>query len=483
MDIPGFRGAILRPGQQGYDEARRVWNGAVDRHPRMIARCAGTADVVAAVRFAAERELLVAVRGGGHGVAGTATCDDGMVIDCSPMKGIRVDPPARTAWAQPGVLWGELDQETQAFGLAVTGGIVTHTGIAGLTLGGGLGWLMRKHGLTIDNLTAADVVTADGRLLRASAAEHPDLFWGLRGGGGNFGVVTCFEYRLHPLGPVLAGPVLWPIEQAAEVLRFYRDFIATVPDELTTIVNLRKAPPLPAIPQPLHGRPVCAVTVCWSGELAAGETLLRPLRRFGRPLLDLIAIKPYPTHQSMFDPLVPHGWHYYWKSVVLADLSDHTIDTLATHTAAIGSARSYVLIFQLGGAIARVATDATAYPHRQAGYAVNINAVWLPGEAIAGEERAWTRRLFTALEPAQLGVYVNFLGEEGSHRVRAAYGAATYQRLAHLKARYDPGNLFRLNQNIPPSTPAQTLKPHNPSAAGARFARSVPSTRGQPAAV
>jgi hypothetical protein len=331
------------------------------------------------------------------------------------------------------------------------------------------------------------VVAAEGRLLRASEAEHSDLFWGLRGGGGNFGVVTSFEYQLHPLGPVLAGPVLWPIEEAAEVLRFYRDFVASVPDELTTIVNLRKAPPLPAIPQQLHGRRVCAVNVCWSGELAAGETLLRPLRRFGRPLADLIGVKPYPAHQSMFDPLVPHGWHYYWKSVTLAALPNSTIDTLVTHAAAIGSPRSYVLVFQLGGAIARVAKDATAYPHRHAAYAVNINAVWspgeAPGEAIAGEERAWTRRLFTALEPAQAGVYVNFLGDEGPHRVRAAYGAATYERLAHLKARYDPGNLFRLNQNIPPATPAKSPEPGNPFHARARFVPSVPSTRGEPAAV
>ena len=450
MQIPGIQGPVLTFGDEGYEEARRVWNGVIDRRPRLIARCTGAADVAAAVRFAAERHLLVAVRGGGHGVAGTAVCDDGIVVDCSEMKGIHVDPAARTARAQPGVLWGELDGQAQTFGLATTGGIVTHTGIAGLTLGGGIGWLMRKHGLTVDNLVAADVVTAGGELVHAGEDEHPDLFWGLRGGGGNFGVVTSFEYRLHPLGPVLAGPVFWPMEDAADVLGFYRDFVAGVPDELTTIVNLRKAPPLPAVPENLHGRPVCAVSICWSGDPATGEAVLRPLRGYGRPLLDLVRIKSYAEHQSMFDPVVPHGWHYYWKSLELAPLSAGVIDALATHAARVTSPRSYALVFQLGGAVARVPEDATAYSHRQAAHAVNINAVWLPDEPVADREVAWTQDFFAALEPFQTGVYVNFLGDEGEGRVRAAYGEDNYARLAALKARYDPDNLFRLNQNIRP---------------------------------
>ncbi|WP_037649971.1 FAD-binding oxidoreductase [Streptomyces flavidovirens] len=453
LDIPGFTGRVITPGDEVYDEARRVWNGAVDRHPGVIAQCTGAADVLAALRCAREAGLLVAVRGGGHNVAGTAVCDDGLVIDLSPMRALHVDPGRRTARVEGGALWGDVDQVTQGFGLATPGGIVSHTGVAGLTLGGGIGWLMRKHGLTADNLTAADVVTADGQLRRASDEDDPDLLWALRGGGGNYGVVTSFTFRLHPVGPqVLAGPVLWPMEDTADVLRHYRDVVAgSAPPELTTIVNLRKAPPLPAIPAELHKRPVCAVQACWAGDLDAGERALRALRSYGRPLLDLVAPRPYTAWQSMFNSAVPHGWHYYWKSTNLARLEDAAIDVLAEHSLRVASPRSYTLLFHLGGAIADIGEDDTAYAHRRAAHNLNINGVWQPGEPIGDQERAWTRDFFTAIEPHRSGAYVNFLGEEGADRVRQAYGERTYTRLRQLKARYDPENVFRFNQNIPPA--------------------------------
>ena len=313
--IDGFRGRLINSDDADYDSARAVWNGAIDRRPRLIARCIGTADVAAAVRFARDHDLEIAIRGGGHNVAGTAVCDDGVVIDLSAMRGVRVDPANRRAWVQGGALWGDVNHETQAYGLATTGGIVSHTGVAGLTLGGGVGWLMRKHGLTIDNLHAVDVVTAEGELLRASGDEHPDLFWALRGGGGNFGVVTAFEFGLHPVGPtVLAGPILWDASDVGEVLRFYRDFVSQAPDELGTVVRFGTAPPLPVIPTELHWRPVVMIGTCYAGPIEDGERVLRPLRASRTPLLDLIGPMPYVGFQSALDSTVLHGWHYYWKS-------------------------------------------------------------------------------------------------------------------------------------------------------------------------
>jgi FAD/FMN-containing dehydrogenase len=445
-----LRGALLRPGDDGYEQARALWNGAIDPRPGVIARCQGPADVLAAVRHAGAEGLLLAVRGGGHNVAGTASCDGGLVLDLSPMKGVQVDPGGRTAWAQPGLLWGELDHETQAFGLATTGGIVTHTGIAGLTLGGGIGWLMRKHGLTCDNLLAVDLVTADGRLLRASEREHQELFWGLRGGGGNFGVVTAFQYRLHPVGPtVLAGPVLFAADHAGELLRWYREFAEDAPDELTTVVNLRYAPPLPLIPERLHGVPVVTVVPCWAGPLDRGERVLEPLRRHRRVLLDLVTPKPYLAHQTTFDATVPHGLHYAWRSEYLAALDDQAIEVLLAHAWESRSPRSYTIMFQLGGAVARVPDDATAFSGRAAGFAVNVNGVALPEEH--AEQSAWAHRFGRALHPLSAGVYMNFLDEEGQDRVRAAYGPEKYGRLVALKDAWDPGNLFRRNQNIRPS--------------------------------
>ncbi|MGH2956942.1 MAG: FAD-binding oxidoreductase [Solirubrobacterales bacterium] len=445
-------GPVIGPGDLGYDEARSIWNGAIDRRPACIARCTGVADIVAAVRFARERDLEVSVRSGGHGVGGQALCDGGLVIDLSPMKGIRVDPARRTARAEAGVLWGELDRETQLFGLATVGGIVTHTGIAGLTLGGGIGWLMRKHGATVDNLLSADVVTAEGELLSASEQENPDLFWAIRGGGGNFGIVTSFEYRLHPVGPiVLAGPIFHPLADAPEVLRFYREFIADAPDELTTIFALRMAPPLPFLPEEVHGKPIVMVGSCYAGAPEEGAEVVRPLKEFGTPIVDLLEPTPYVALQSMFDPGAPHGWHYYWKSVELPPLTDGAIETLVAQASKITSPQSYCIVFQLGGALGRVDEGDTAFSQRSAAHNVGIDAAWTEDDPEGDRHIAWVRDFYDAMQPHAGGhVYVNFLGDEGGERVRQAYGARNYDRLVELKRNYDPTNFFRFNQNIVP---------------------------------
>jgi len=445
-----FRGQLVPPTDPTYDLHRRIWNGSIDRFPALIARCAGVADVIAVVRFARTTDLPVAVRGGGHSFPGQSVCDGGIVIDLGPMKGIRVDPQARTARAQAGVLLGELDLETQAFGLAVPAGVVTHTGLAGLTLGGGIGWLMRKYGLTIDQLLSVDLITADGEFLKASETENPDLFWGVRGAGGNFGIVTEFEFRLNPLGPiVMAGPVFWSMEDSPEVLRFYRDWITEAPDELTTVVVHRRMPPLPVIPTELHGVPVVSVVCCYAGPVDDGEKVIRPLKQFGSPILDLCSPKPFLAHQSMFDPSFPHGWWYYFRSADLAALSDRVIDIIAEHATRMTSPLTAFPIFQLGGAIARVGEDETAFNGRAAGHTININATTETADGF-DEEREWSRNLWSALEPYHTGVYVNFLMDEGQERIRQAYGAERYDRLRALKRRYDPDNFFRLNQNIPP---------------------------------
>lgn len=458
-DLGGmFRGALIRPGDAGYESARRVWNGMIDRRPQVIARCTGVADVKAAITFAREHELPTAVRGGGHNVAGNAVCDDGIVIDLSPMKGVHVDPIARTVRAQPGVTWGEFDRETQVFALATTGGLVSTTGIAGLTLGGGIGWLARKHGTSCDNLLAAEVITADGRLLTATATENADLFWGLRGGGGNFGVVTSFEYRLHPVGPaVLAGPVLHAGEDAGQVLRFFRDYVATAPDELTVVASFMKAPSEPFLPPEVHGRLVIALAVCYAGDIDAGERVLTPLRAFGKPLADLIQPMPYTTLQSMQDEGYPPGLQNYWKSSYVDELSDDAIDTVLAHAAHMTSPRSGFYFEHLGGAIARP-REQTAFGHRNTTFDLAILSLWDdPRES--EDHIAWTRDFWEAMLPyASQGVYVNNLGNEGEERVRAAYGAPTYERLVQLKAKYDPDNFWRLNQNITPHATAATFR-------------------------
>jgi FAD/FMN-containing dehydrogenase len=379
-------------------------------------------------------------------------CDDGIVVDLSAMRAVWVDPASRTARVQGGALWGDVDHETQAHGLATTGGIIGHTGVGGLSLGGGLGWLMRKHGLTVDNVVEAEVVTADADVIRASAHEHPDLFWALRGGGGNFGVVSSFRFALHPVGPtVTAGPVFWPADDTTDVLRFYRAFVTDAPDELGTIVRLGTIPPLPDISDEFHFRPAIAVACCYAGPVDDGERAVRPLRRHGIPLVDQIGPRLYVDHQSGIDDTVPHGWHYYWKATNLTGLSDEVIDVVAEHAYRASSPRSYAAMFHMGGAVARVPRDATAYADRDVAHTIVIDAAWLPDQddTVGSSETAWARAFLQALEPHCAGVYVNFLdSDDDASRVRDAYGYATYQRLADIKATYDPENVFHNNKNI-----------------------------------
>jgi FAD/FMN-containing dehydrogenase len=410
------------------------------------------------MRFARDRGLEIAVRGGGHNVAGTAGCDDGIVIDLSAMRAVAVDPVERTAVVQGGALWTDVDHETQAHGLATTGGIVGHTGVGGLTLGGGIGWLMRKHGLTIDNVLQAEVVTAEGEIVVASARDHPDLFWALRGGGGNFGIVSAFRFALHPLGPtVMAGPVFWAAEDTTEVLHFYREFVADAPDELGNVVRLGTIPPLPAIDEALHFRPAVAVGTCYAGPVDEGARAVRALRQFGRPLVDLVGPTRYVDLQTSSDDTVPHGWHYAWKATDLTDLSDEVIDIVAAHAYRAGSPRSYAAMFHLGGAVARTPRDATAYPGRDVDHNIVIDAAWLPEQdgTLAASEPAWARAFLDALQAHRAGVYVNFLDADDADRVREAYGDATYLRLAEVKAKYDPANVFHNNRNIRPRRPAR----------------------------
>jgi FAD/FMN-containing dehydrogenase len=457
LAIPRFRGALITAEHADYDDARAVWNGTVDRRPRLIARCTGVADVAAAVRSARDRDLEIAVRGGGHNVAGTAVCDDGIVIDLSAMRAVSVDPAQRTVHVQGGALWGDVDHETQAHGLATTGGIVSHTGVGGLSLGGGIGWLMRKHGLTVDNLVEAEVVTADGEIIRASAHDHPDLFWALRGGGGNFGVVTSFRFALHPVGPtVTAGPVFWAAADTTDVLRFYRDFVADAPDELGTVIRLGTIPPLPVINPEFHFRPALGVACCYAGPVEDGERTVRALRRFGTPLVDLVGPTLYLDHQTSIDVTAPHGWHYYWKGTNLTGLSNEVIDVVADHVYRARSPRSYAAIFHMGGAVARVPRDATGYAGRHVAHTMSIDAVWLTDQddTVGTTETGWARGFFEALQPHHAGVYVNFLdADDDTSRVREAYGDDTYRRLTQIKAKYDPDNVFHNNRNIRPYQP------------------------------
>jgi len=448
-----FLGDLVQPGDPTYDDDRKIWNGQIDRRPAVLARCRGVADVIAAVRFARERDALVAVRGGGHAVAGHALCDDGIVIDLSLMTGSRVDPQARTIRVEGGCLNEHLDRESQAFGLATTSGIVSHTGVGGLTLGGGIGHLMRTFGLSIDNLLSCDVVTADGEFLVASAQENPDLFWGLRGGGGNFGIVTSFELQLHPLGPtVLAGMVMWPMDDAPQVLGFLRDFVAEAPDEVGIMGNLRLAPPLPIVPEEMHGKPIVAIVPMYAGTVEEGEKALEPIRRFGTPVLDTVAPKPYVAHQKMFDPALPHGRHYYWKSHKLGPLTDDVIEIVAQQAERITSPLTTVPVFTQGGAVARVPDDDSAFPNRVAAHDINIVAAWMPDDPDPERHIEWVRGFFAALEPHSRGVYVNFTSDDSNESVRSrAYSSEQWSRLVALKAKYDPTNVFRLNANIPPA--------------------------------
>jgi FAD binding domain/Berberine and berberine like len=437
----GLRGELLRNGEPGYDEARRVWNGMIDRHPALIARCVGAADVAAAVRFARTHDLAFSIKGGGHGIAGKAVCEGGLLIDPSLMKSIRVDPVARTIRAESGVVGAELDRETQAFGLATPVGTVSSTGIAGLTLGGGQSWLASKHGLAIDNLLSVDIVTADGELRTASATQNRDLFWAVRGAGHNFGVVTSFEYRAHPVGPVLGGLVVHPLAHASEVLRFYRDFTADQSDMLQTWAGILTLP---------DGNRVVALVPCYAGPLDEGERLVAPLRRFGSPILDTVAPLPYVAMQQIFDAAFPSGRLNYWKSSLANRVADEVITAAVEFAQRVPSPHTVILFAELHGAYGRVAKTETAYFHRDLQYDFILLSGWTD-PADNDRNIAWTRELFISCEPhLTRAAYVNDLGDEGDDRARSAYGD-NYPRLAALKAKYDPTNLFRLNQNIKPT--------------------------------
>ncbi|HLF71610.1 MAG TPA: FAD-binding oxidoreductase [Dehalococcoidia bacterium] len=438
------RGPVLTQADPGYEEARKVWNGNIDRHPALIARCTGVADVINAVNFARDNNLVIALRGGAHNAAGHATCDGGIVLDLSGMKGIRVDPVARTAQAQPGLTWAEFDRETQAFGLATTGGTVSNTGIAGLTLGGGIGWLSGMHGLSCDNLLSADVVTADGRFLHASADENPDLFWALRGGGGNFGVVTSFEYRLHPVGPiVLGGLVLHPIDKARELLAFFREFSSELPDEAFSAFVMLSMP---------DGTPLAGYILCYSAALEEGERVFEKIRKFGSPVVDAVQPMPYEVRQGLIDDgVAPHGWQRYWKSGFANEPSDALLDRLAEAGKTRTSPMTALAIFPFHGAMIRVPSDATAFAIRRPGWDVNLISQWLdPAES--EKHIAWTREMWQSIEPhTSGGAYINHIAaDDKPEKVRASYGA-NYDRLAKIKAKYDPQNLFRLNANIRPA--------------------------------
>jgi FAD/FMN-containing dehydrogenase len=446
-----LRGQLILPSDEGYEPARYVWNAAVDRRPALIARCFGVVDVVRAVEFARDHDLLVAIRAGGHNVAGHGTCDEGIVIDLSPMRGMSIDLARRTIRVEAGATWGDVDHESQAFGLATTGGLVSTTGVAGLTLGGGFGWLMRRYGLACDNLVAAEVVTAGGRIVRASDEDNADLFWGLRGGGGNFGVVTAFEFRLHPVGPIVAaGAVFFPAQEAADVLRFYRDWSADAPDELTTVVTLGTAGPAPFLPRECHGSRVAIVSAMYAGDPEAGMRALQPLREHPSAVADVIDSMPYVEMQTLVDAQWETGAHNYFRPEFLRYLDDGAIGTLLDAIERCGSPDSKIQIYQLGGAVARVAADETAFGHRDASYLLNIAARW-KDPAESGQHVAWAEEVDGEMMPFVTGrVYVNFLGEDGHERIRGAYGPGAYRRLVELKNRYDPTNYFRVNQNIRP---------------------------------
>lgn len=447
-----LHGPLIRPGEPEYDAARKVWNGMIDKHPALIVQPVNGDDVVSAVNFGREHGLLVAVRGGGHNVAGFGTCDGGMVIDLAGMKRIEVNPKEQTARAQGGLTWGEFDQATQAHGLATTGGLVSTTGIAGFTLGGGIGWLMRKYGLAADNLLSAEMVTAQGQRLKVSPKENADLYWGLRGGGGNFGVVTSFEYQLYPVGPtVLGGALFYSLEQAKELLSFYRQWTQTLPEELTSMVVFLTAPPEPFVPQHLVGSKMVAVALCYAGVVEQGQALVKPLRDRIPPAIDLVGPIPYTVLQGMFDASAPRGIRSYWKSEYLSDLPDHFIQVVVDAAGNASSPFNAIHIQHLGGAIRQKSAEETAFTHRDAHYVLNMIGEWMdPGQD--AENIGWVRGLWQAVQPFATGaVYLNFMdNNEGEARVRSAYGASKFARLAELKKKYDPTNFFRLNQNIPP---------------------------------
>ncbi|MHA6248462.1 FAD-binding oxidoreductase [Pontibacter sp. CAU 1760] len=445
-----LRGEVVTPDASNYDEVRAIWNSMIDKRPSLIVQCAGTADVQQAVQLAAEHRLLVSVRGAGHNIAGSALTEGGLMIDLKPMKGIRIDPENRTARVQPGCTLGDFDQEAQAFGLATPIGVSSTTGIAGLTLGGGFGWISRKYGMTIDNLLSADLVTADGKLLHTNEQQHPDLFWAIRGGGGNFGIVTSFEFKLHPVGPeVLSGLLIYPFEETKKVLDYYRAFSAKLSNESTVWAITRYAPPLPFLPEQWHGKLVIILAAFHTGNMQEGEKVFKPLREFMRPIVDVIGPHPFIKWQQAFDPLLTPGSRNYWKSHNFESLSDEVIEQLIAFSKKLPSSQTEIFIGQVGGKMNEVAPDATAYPHRTANYVMNVHTRW---DDAAQDDACilWARDFYEATAPyATGGVYVNFMTQDDASRIGSAYGP-NYDRLVHIKSKYDPQNLFRSNQNIKP---------------------------------
>lgn len=447
----GMRGDVMMPDDPGYEEARTIWNATIDRRPAVIARCAGVADVIASVALARDTKVPVSVRGGGHNIAGNAVCDDGFMIDLSRMTSVRIDPAARRAFVEPGATLADFDHEAQAFGLATPLGINSTTGVAGLTLGGGFGWLTRKYGLTVDNLVSAEVITAEGKRVRASANENPDLFWAVRGGGGNFGIVTLFEFQLHPVGPeLLSGLIVFPFSEARAVLTRYRELTETAPEELTVWTVLRKAPPLPFLPADVHGKEVVLFPFLYVGDADAGLRAIAPLREAARPCGEHMGPQPYTAWQKAFDPLLTPGARNYWKSHNFVTLSDGVLDKAMEYAARLPSPHCEIFFAHIGGRGSRVPGDATAYAHRDANYVLNVHGRW---ETRDGDEAciSWAREFFAETAPfATGGVYVNFLTQEETGRIQAAYGQ-NYRRLAEVKKKYDPDNLFHMNQNITPA--------------------------------
>ena len=445
------RGEVVLPDAPGYDEARKVYNGMHDRRPRAVVQCADVADVIATVKTAHDGGLDLAVRGGGHSVPGFGTVDDGLVVDLSGMRNVEVDPAAGVARAGGGALWGDFDQATNAFGLSTTGGVISTTGVGGLTLGGGIGYLARKYGLSCDNLIAADVVTADGRLLRASEDENDDLFWALRGGGGNFGVATSLEFRLHPVGDIVGGPIFFELDAAADVMAFYRQYIAEAPEELGAFFMFQIAPPLPFIPEERHGDTLCGVVTCWSGPESDAAGVLKPLRDAGPVVAEHVGSMPYPALNSAFDALLPPGLQHYWKADFVKELTDEAIPLHVEHGSQVPVVNSTVHVYPIDGAVQQVQPDETAFAYRDVSFACVIAGMW-PDPADNEANTKWVRDYWSAIHPysGTDGGYVNFMGDDDQDRVEANYGG-NYERLSKIKAKYDPDNLFHLNQNIQPT--------------------------------
>jgi FAD/FMN-containing dehydrogenase len=446
----GFRGPVLGPDDPEYEQTRKIWNAMIDRRPALIARCTGVADVVQAVRFARDRKLLLSVRGGGHNIAGLAVCEGGLMIDLSLMRGVIVDPEPRTAQAQAGCTLGDLDRETQLHGLAAVLGFVSATGIAGLTVGGGFGYLTRKHGWTCDTVVSMQVVTAEGKVVRAAADENQELFWALRGGGGNFGIVTSFEYRLFPVGPeILGGAIAWRAEDAAQVLAAFRELTASAPRELACVAALRMAPPAPWLPKDMHGKPIVAIFVCYTGRIEDGERLIAPLRALSKPVADIVTRRPYAQMQTLLDGANPKGRRYYWKSHYLPRIDPKAAEVVIEHAARIPSVDSAILLFHLQGALGELPADHSPVGNRDAAFVLNVASSWQSPDADDANIR-WTRACFEQMRAFSTGgTYVNFLTEEeGQDRIEAAYGRATLDKLATLKKKLDPENLFRHTKSV-----------------------------------